>query len=143
MIAADTPKASAPAERKPGQFARSAKTGSPIVAHPTRTTKVDGNKADLIALCAQRGIDWRSDLDIDPGRTPTIAQLHDLLGPRPTKVTYGRPSSLGKQVENSTNLQKWSERAVALGLWLALRPILTGSGLNSAEFAGSVSGALK
>lgn len=37
----------------------------------------------------------------------------------PRRVMYGRPSSLGKQIENTTNLQKWAERAVALGAHLA------------------------
>lgn len=37
---------------------------------------------------------------------------------KPKRVQYGRPSSLGKQIENTTNLQKWSERAVGLGLAL-------------------------
>lgn len=34
----------------------------------------------------------------------------------PKRVMYGRPSGLGKQIENLTNLQKWSERMEALGL---------------------------
>lgn len=38
---------------------------------------------------------------------------------KPRRVMYGRPSSLGKQIENTTNLQKWSERAVVLGCFLA------------------------
>lgn len=37
---------------------------------------------------------------------------------KPKRVMYGRPSSLGKIIEDATNLQKWSERAVALGLYL-------------------------
>jgi hypothetical protein len=37
---------------------------------------------------------------------------------QPARVMYGRPSSLGKQIENTTNLQKWSERAVALGSFI-------------------------
>lgn len=107
-----------PATRQPGQFARS-KTGAPWVTHPTESAKGwPGKKADLIALCAQRGISWESDLDIDPGKLPTIAQLQELLGPCPKRVMYGRPSSLGKQIENETNLQKWKERAEGLGIFL-------------------------
>lgn len=117
--AADTPpweREPQPAERQPGQFARHPSTGAPYVAHPTETTKRTGTKADLIAECARAGINWQSDLDIDPGKTPTVAQLQELLGPRPKRVQYGRPSSLGKQIEDQTNLQKWSERMVSLGI---------------------------
>jgi hypothetical protein len=100
-----------PVERQPGQFARNHQ-GAPWVAHPTETTKHTGNKADLIVECSRRGIEV-------PAKV-TVAQLHALLGERPCKVVYGRPSSLGKQIENTTNLQKWSERAEALGLYLDL-----------------------
>ncbi len=107
-----------PTTRQPGQFARHPKTGAPWVAHPTDTTKNGwaGTKADLIALCATRGINWESDLDIAPGKLPTVAQLQHALGPCPKKVQYGRPSGLGKQIEDQTNLQKWSERMVSLGI---------------------------
>lgn len=105
-------------ERRPGDFRRMAGTGAPMVAHPTKTTKHQGKKADLIALCAERGITV-------PDKA-TVAQLHELLGPRPSWVVYGRPSSLGKQIENTTNLQKWAERAVALGLLLALHVLAEG-----------------
>lgn len=128
MKAADTPYESAPAERLPGQFARHGKTGAPIVAHPTKTTKHTGNKADLITLAAAAGL-------VVPPKA-TINDLHALLGQRPTKVTYGRPSSLGKQVENMTNIQKWSERAVALGLWLELREIIANVGGEGVSFDG-------
>ena len=101
------------AERQPGQFARHPKTGAPYVAHPTETSQPTGNKAELIAQCAERGI-----LVPSPA---TVAVLKQLLGPRPKRVAYGRPSSLGRQIENQTNLQKWSERAVALGIYLDLR----------------------
>lgn len=42
-------------------------------------------------------------------------------GPRkgePKLLAYGRPSSFGKQIESTYNLQKWSERQVVLGLQL-------------------------
>jgi len=107
-IATDT--YDAPIERQPGQFARHAKTGAPYVAHPTETTQHTGTKAELITLCAQRGIALPEKV--------TVKVLQGLLGPRPTRVQYGRPSSLGKQIENMTNIQKWSERAVALGCFL-------------------------
>jgi hypothetical protein len=48
-----------------------------------------------------------------------VADLQRLLGPCPKMVPYGRPSALGKQVENMTNLMKHAERAVGLGLFLA------------------------
>ena len=35
---------------------------------------------------------------------------------KPWTVYYGRPSSFGKQIENTYNLEKWSERQVALGI---------------------------
>jgi hypothetical protein len=95
------------AERLPGDFQRHAKTGAPYVNDPTATSKHKGNKADLIVLCAQAGIPV-------PDKV-TVPQLHELLGGRPRRVQYGRPSSLGNQIENMTNLQKWAERAVALG----------------------------
>lgn len=56
MKAADPFTGDAVVERQPGQFARHAKTGAPYVAHPTETTKHNGKKADLIALCAARNI---------------------------------------------------------------------------------------
>jgi len=74
-------------------------------------------------------------LDTTPGptRLPGDFQRHPSTGApyvshptdvtkqgKPKRVMYGRPSSLGKQIENTTNLQKWSERAVALGLFLNL-----------------------
>lgn len=105
-IATDT--LDAPAERLPGQFRRHAKTGAPFVADPERTTKETGTKAELIVRCAERGV-------VVPEKA-TIVVLQGLLGPRPTVVQYGRPSSLGKQIEDQTNLQKWSERMVALGI---------------------------
>jgi len=106
-IAADTPY-DAPAERLSGQFRRHAKTGAPYVADPERTSKETGTKAELIARCAERGI--------TVPEKATVAILQGLLGPRPSIVQYGRPSSLGKQIEDQTNLQKWSERMVALGI---------------------------
>lgn len=100
-----------PAERAPGAFARHPGTGAPWVTHPTDACKRwPGRRADLIALCAQRGI--------EVPEKATVAQLNDILGPKPKMVMYGRPSSLGTQIENMTNLQKWAERAVALGIFL-------------------------
>lgn len=96
------------AVRKPGQFARHARTGAPFVADPVRTTKRTGTKAELIAECAAAGI--------SVPEKATVATLQQLLGPRPVMVQYGRPSGLGKQIENQTNLQKWAERMVALGI---------------------------
>jgi hypothetical protein len=99
-----------PVGRIPGHFARHPKTGAPWVAHPTETTKRGwpGNKASLIVLCNVRGI------AVPAGAK--VADLQKLLGPCPKMVMYGRPSGLGKQIENTTNLQKWAERAVALGV---------------------------
>lgn len=53
-------------------------------------------------------------------------------GPRaglPFIDTYGRPSSFGKQIENSFNLTKWGERMEALGLGLSLVEVLDGGGV--------------
>jgi hypothetical protein len=109
----------AAATRRPGEFARNHQ-GAPWVADPVETAKYAGNKAQLIELCAKRGIEV-------PAKV-TVAQLHELLGPRAKNVLYGRPSALGKQIENTTMLQKWSERAVALGLWLDWRETLQDNG---------------
>jgi len=110
-IRLDTRAADVVIERKPGEFARHPKTGAPYVSDPTKTRKPTGTKAQLLAKCAERGI------EVPP--KATIPVLQELLGPeQAAPVQYGRPSSLGKQVENTTNLQKWSERAVALGMFL-------------------------
>lgn len=113
----DTPRR----ERKPGDFARDAR-GTPIVAHPTRRNKPSGTKAELITQCVDAGIDI-------PDKA-TVPQLKALLADhgKPTTVKYGRPSGLGKQIENMTNIQKWAERATALGCHLApdlLAPLTT------------------
>lgn len=97
-------------ERRQGDFSRHPGTGAPYVAHPTETTKRTGKKDELLAEAQAAGIDV-------PAKA-TVATLHELLGPRPKRVQYGRPSSLGKQIENMTNIQKWSERATALGVFL-------------------------
>jgi hypothetical protein len=99
------------AERKPGDFARHRTTGAPYVNHPTEHKKGwPGNKAELIELCAKRGLELPEKV--------TIPQLQALLGPCPKRVQYGRPSSLGGQIENKTAIQKWAERGVALGAWI-------------------------
>jgi hypothetical protein len=59
--------------------------------------------------------------DRDHLGAPKIAHPTRLVksGPRtglPFMDTYGRPSSLGKQIENSYNLTKWGERMALLGL---------------------------
>ena len=100
-----------PAPRLPGDFARHPHTGAPWVDHPTKTKKRPGLKPALLDEAKRLGIEL-------PDGKVTVAVLYDLLGPVPTRVMYGRPSSLGKQIENTTNLQKWSERAVALGIYL-------------------------
>lgn len=96
--------------RQPGDFSRHPKTGAPYVAHPTETTKEGGKKADLIVRCAERGI-------AVPEKV-TVAQLHELLGPRPKKVQYGRPSGFGKYIELATAIQRNAERREALGVYL-------------------------
>lgn len=98
------------ATRAPGDFARHPKTGAPYVAHPTETTKETGKKAELIVRCAERGI-------AVPDKV-TVAQLHELLGPRPKKVQYGRPSGFGKYIELATAIQRNAERREALGVFL-------------------------
>jgi hypothetical protein len=99
--------------RRPGDFARHPETGAPYVSDPTRMVDAKLKLAELITLCAKLGIDV-------PDK-PRVAQLKALLGTaamRQTMVPYGRPSSLGKQIENLVNIQKWSERATALGIFL-------------------------
>ncbi len=44
--------------------------------------------------------------------------------PRVKRVPYGAPSSRGKQIENTYNLQKWSERMVVTGLGRDLAAIV-------------------
>jgi len=36
------------------------------------------------------------------------------------RLMYGSPSNFGKTIENTTNLQKWGERRLALGIGLSL-----------------------
>lgn len=105
-------------QRGRGGFLRSGgPDGTPYVTDPSgATTKHTGLKADLLALCAERGIDWRSDLDIDPGKTPTVAQLHDLLGERPKRVPYGSPSGFGGLIEDPYSLAKYTERYIVEGI---------------------------
>jgi hypothetical protein len=81
---------------------------APWVAHPTKTAKHKGDKASLLALCAERGIDVPT--------KATVAELHELLGPRPARVKYGSPSGFGAQLEDSYQLIKWMERRLALGI---------------------------
>lgn len=109
-IAVDPTFADPAPTRLPGDFARHPKTGAPYVSDPTQTRQPTGTKAELVAKCAARCIEV-------PAKA-TVATLKGLLGPEMRTVQYGRPSSLGKQIENMTNLQKWSERAVALGCFL-------------------------
>lgn len=108
-IAVDDPRPSG-IQRGRGGFMRST-DGKPYVTDPSgATTKHDGNKADLLKLCAERGIAVADKV--------TVAQLHELLGGRPKRLAYGSPSNRGMQIENSTNLTKWGERRVVLGVGL-------------------------
>jgi hypothetical protein len=91
----------------PGDFERHPHNGAPYVTHPTDTARGQGNKPELIEQCNAAGIVLPQKITVDI--------LKDLLR-RPKRVQYGRPSGLGKQVENTINLQKWSERMEALGL---------------------------
>lgn len=97
-------------QRGRGGFLRSA-DDKPYVSDPTgATVNHDGNKPDLINLCNERGIPV-------PAKV-TVAQLHELLGGRPKRIAYGSPSNRGKRIENTTNLVKWGERRVVLGVGL-------------------------
>lgn len=108
MRAADTPARPDGIQRGRGGFLRNG-ADVPYVVDPTgATTTHDGPKADLIALCVERGITVPDKI--------TVAQLHELLGRRPARVPYGSPSNRGKLIENSTNLTKWGERRVCLGI---------------------------
>lgn len=92
-----------------GGFLRSGGVdGTPYVAHPTKTTKQDGNKADLLKMCAERGIEV-------PDKV-TVPQLHDLLGPRPQRVPYGSPSGFGSLIEDPFALAKYTERYIVEGI---------------------------
>lgn len=97
-------------QRGRGGFLRSA-DDKPYVSDPSgATVKYDGNKPDLLKLCEDRGI--------EPPAKVTVAQLHELLGGRPKHIAYGSPSNRGKRIENTTNLVKWGERRVVLGMGL-------------------------
>lgn len=102
--------------RLPGDFHRHPYTGAPMVTDPTKRNKIKGKKADLLKLCKEHGIE-------PPAKATNpelIALLEDAgVGGKAPMVQYGRPSSFGKQIENSTNLQKWAERMVAYGAALA------------------------
>ena len=99
-------------DRKPGDFRRTER-GAPKVSHPTKTTKHDGKKDDLLALCAERGINV-------PDKV-TVAQLHELLGERPQTVVYGRPSGFGGALDpDPYNLKKWNERQLLIGVAVLL-----------------------
>ena len=108
MRAADNAPRGDGIQRGRGGFLRNG-ADVPYVTDPTgATTQHDGLKADLIALCVERGITVPDKI--------TVAQLHELLGRRPVRVPYGSPSNRGKLIENSTNLTKWGERRVCLGI---------------------------
>ena len=94
--------------RTPGDFARTHR-GAPRVTDPTATTKHKGNKPELLALAKQRGLYDGDAKDI------TVAELHELLGEQPKMVTYSRPSSYGKIIENAETLTLWERRAAVLG----------------------------
>lgn len=99
--------------KRPGDFARHPENGAPYVIDPTSLVDAKLKRAELVALCATHGI------EVPDGAK--VADLKRLLGDRAKrgrKTLYGRPSSLGKQIEDTTNLQKWAERAVALGIFL-------------------------
>ena len=105
--------------RTPGDFARHPHTGAPYVTDPTRTSRPKGTKAELLAMCETHGVEVPDTMPTT-GKRPTNADLIRLLeaagvGPA-ALVQYGRPSGFGKQIENATNLQKWAERMVALGV---------------------------
>ena len=51
----------------------------------------------------------------------------------PKRVAYGSPSGFGKQIENTTNLQKWGERRVVLGLGADLALIAACAELTKME----------
>lgn len=105
-----------PPERRPGEFARHPRTGAPYVASLDATRKRQGNKADLVRQAVELGLEVPDKI--------TVAGLHDLLGPEPKLVTYGRPSSLGKRIEDGTALSDWRERRVVLGF--GINPELRG-----------------
>jgi hypothetical protein len=78
----------------------------PYVTDPSgATTKYEGNKADLLALCAERGIEVPAKVTVD--------QLHELLGRRPARVKYGSPSGFGGVIEDPFSLAKYTERLLA------------------------------
>ena len=93
--------------RNPDDFLRLGHDqGAPRVMSLTKTRQPVGNKAELQQQCRDRGLD-------DSG---TIPVLKERLGPEPAFETYGRPSGFGHIIDDTTNLMKWAERMVALGI---------------------------
>lgn len=92
--------------RKPGDFRRRGPDGPPIVASITNTRKPKGNKPELLAKAAERGIELPAKI--------TVAELVELLGPEPRDDTYARPS--GFAIDNPFNLIRWKERQLVRGL---------------------------
>lgn len=128
-------------QRSPGEFRRHPSTGAPWVADPVATRSWPKAKAELLAIVAKNGLDI-TDIDFT-GKSPTVKQLTEYLtrelGAPAKMVQYGRPSGLGKQIEDSTNLQKWAERMVALGIGsdgelISAAVDLAGMDHESAEF---------
>ena len=51
---------------------------------------------------------------------------------QPRRNRYGSPSNFGKLIENTTNLQKWGERRIALGIGTQLALIADCARLDAA-----------
>ena len=107
-IAIDTP--STGIQRGRGGFMRGA-NDVPYIVNPERTTVEKGTKAELLALCAERGI--------TPPDKATNAALQELLGPRSVREPYSSMSNFGTLVENMTGLAKYDQRHIVNGIGVA------------------------
>lgn len=84
--------------------------GAPHITCPTgANVNEPGLKADLIALCDQRGIDV-------PDKV-TVAQLHEMLGPKgPKRLAYGSPSKFGDLIEDPEAIVNYQARMGLRGI---------------------------
>lgn len=100
----------------------------------------DAFQGERTGIQRGRGGFLRNSADVPYITDPTGATVKS--GARkgePKRLPYGSPSNRGKQIENTTNLVKWGERRVVLGLGVATELVadcqrLAGLELDSDEY---------
>ena len=103
--------------RRPGEFQRRGTDGPPYVTSLTEKKARGGTAADRIAAAEAAGLDLAA-AAAEQGVKVSGKLAAQLLGPEPANELYARPSSLGEDIGNSSNLIKWKERQVAQGIAL-------------------------